>query len=46
MHNPNRFVIVCNIRIVIRFYKLDDLKFEVLLEDFVRKLEKLLLIPV
>ena len=38
----NRFVIVCNIGI----YKLNDLKFEMLPEDFARKLEEPRLIPV
>ena len=46
MHISNHFVVVCNIRIVVRIYKLNDLKFEVLPEDFVRKLEKPRLIPV
>ena len=47
MHiSRNRFVIVCNIWIVIRIYKLNDLKFEVLPEDFVRKMENPGLIPV
>ena len=47
MHiSRNRFVIVCNIWIVIRIYKLNDLKFEVLPDDFVRKMENPGLIPV
>ena len=40
MQISNRFVIACNFRIIIRIHKLNDLKFEVLPEDFVLKLEE------
>ena len=40
MHISNHFVTVCNIRNFIQIYKLNDLNFELLPEDFVRKLEE------
>ena len=40
MHICNHFVTVCNIRIFIQIYKLNDQNFELLPEDFVRKLEE------
>ena len=40
MHISNCFVIACNFKIAIPIHKLNDLKFEVSLEDFVRKLEE------
>ena len=41
MQISNRFVTDCNIRIVIQIFKLSNPKFEVLLESYIRKLEKL-----